>query len=1063
MSAKLLSIYFCLLWILSACVQQDSTNLGFASSNYPTGSASLTVPALYTTSKDIGLTLNSSNATEFAFFTDGSCNWKTAKWLPYSTSTSVRVPDSDGKKSIKVLFRNAAHFNSGDCSEVQIVLDTTKPTMPGTVTFSNTSLLTATPLFSFAASFDAGSGVDHYEARVVDFATEAIIADWVNLGVGNINQQLTSLNLTERNTYAIQVRAFDKIGNISDVTKSAAFTAGPLLQMTDINFSTQGGVYSVSVSLSSPAIQNVSMIVHTEDGTAISGTDYRPMSGKVITIPAGSSSGSFLIDILDNPTPGPQRTFQVVIDSVTNAAPITNSMNIGVPVGSGSFVTDFIGIATGLETSCGINSAGKTYCWGSNSYGEMGNGASSAVKKPSAVLVPSMPQAATQITMGEHTSCVILADKTVACWGYDGVGGFNYSPTVVPGLTNAVYISAMTYTFCTVNASGNASCWGDNTYGQIDASKTDHPTAFLITGLSGVTQITQQSQNTCALLSTGRVSCWGATINATPVDMGISDVTDIASGINHTCAVNSSGQVLCWGDNATLQLGQPSPVVSSWTTPLLLPQFTSAQKIFAGGSSTCALKIDQSLWCWGKNSTGLTGSPFYGNQDTATQVLKDSNIKTVSISPGFHTCAVLTNGHVTCWGGNSSSGLLGGGYLYNKRYYFPIDPSFIGNIGLISNLTLSHAQTCYKSSEGTSCWGFNYVDYTLNLSNVFQTFYNYLWGSSANSPSVTDSVAGANHRCLLYSNGSVKCHGGNDVGQLGNGTTTDSSALVSVNLPAGVLATRISAGMAHTCVDGNDGKVYCWGFNHSGQLGYTTSGIEYSRSPQAVTGVGLQQVRANFFTTCALRTSDGNLVCWGSNKAGVFGNGTTANSTSTPVLVPLPGPPKKFDIGTQHACAIYGAGNALYCWGSNAVGQLGLGDLTDRTSPTLLSGVTNVQSIALSATHTCAIDSNSRIWCWGYNGAGELGINNVAIPMQKTPLLLPTILGGATKIGVSSTTVFNKSSNYDVSNVYSTTCAVIHLGDGYPHDSLKCWGGNGDNIGSRFSWSFAQGVPLTYQ
>lgn len=1067
MRSFLLVIPFLWLLLFSACSQKNASTIEFAQSNYPTGTASLATPALYTASTQVSLNLNSSSAADVTYFTDGTCKWQNATWTTYTSSLTAVIPSGDGMKNINVMFRNADHFVSS-CSTVQITLDTTAPTAPGTITFDNTaSLLTATPVFSFAASLDAGSGVDHYEARLVDYTTEAPITSWSNIGNTTIGQQVTSLSLTERISYAVQLRAIDKVGNISAITKSSAVTAGPLLQLADTNFSSKGGVYSVTVNLSSAAFQNVQLTVHTVDGTALSGLDYRPMSGKTITIPAGSSSGTFLIDILDNPVGSTSRKFQVVVDSISNAALATSSMNIGVPVGVGSVVNNFTSIvASPGGSTCAINSTGSVYCWGDNTSGQVGNGSvggNSAI----ATQVTSLPQAATKIALGFAHACAILADKTVRCWGYGGYYALGNNSTansanaISPtGLSDIVDISSNNYTTCAINSTGSVYCWGLNTGGQIDGTYTNIPTPILISGLSGATQISRQGNNSCALLSTGDAKCWGSSYGPTPMSMGLTNLTSLSSGFGHTCGVDSSKQLWCWGSNTNLQLGQPSSLSSSFFTGKLFPYFTNVQKVFTGSYSTCAMKADNTVWCFGLNDRGQIGNSFYGTIGTPQQILNSYAVSTLAMGQ-YHGCAVLTNGQSRCWGANAS-GLLGGGYYNTDRNYFPTDPSFLSNMGTITNLTVSHGQVCYTNSDGYNCWGANTANIGLNVANAFQTFWSYLWGTAASTPHIVSSATGAWHMCYLYSDGSVKCAGKNEVGQLGNGTLTASNTLVNVTLPGGVTASRISAGLAHTCIDGSDNNVYCWGFSYQGQLGVNAPS-NYFNTPQQVSVAGLHNVTAKFYSTCAQRISDGQLMCWGANWSGLFGNGTSGTAVWGPQQVSLPGAPISYDIGYQHGCAIYGTNHDLYCWGFNNVGQVGVGDTTMRTTPVLVTSLTNVQAVSLSGFHTCAITNSGKAYCWGLGSDGALGNGDASRANQLAPSLVSSIVGGATQIGAYSVTNFDYTSNYSFSNSVQMTCAVISLGAGYAHDSIKCWGGYGDDIGSRFSWFSSQGVPVVFQ
>jgi alpha-tubulin suppressor-like RCC1 family protein len=308
----------------------------------------------------------------------------------------------------------------------------------------------------------------------------------------------------------------------------------------------------------------------------------------------------------------------------------------------------------------------------------------------------------------------------------------------------------------------------------------------------------------------------------------------------------------------------------------------------------------------------------------------------------------------------------------------------------------------------------------------------------AASPAGTASIsAGGNTSCALE-RGSAYCWGDNSSGQLGDGSTTDSSSPVAVDLSgalAGKTLTQISVGDSDTCALDDTGAAYCWGGNASGELG--DGSTTDSSSPVAVDVSGalagkiLTQISVGAFSVCAL-DSAGTAYCWGYNGYGELGTGSNARVSAVPVAVDTSGALAgktlaQISAGSVNACALDTAG-AAYCWGDNQTGAVGsTAAATLQTTPVavytggVLAGKTLTQ-VSAGDLYACALDSGGAAYCWGDDDWGQLGDNTMSDSSQETPVAVDT--SGALA-GKSLT---------QISAGYIDSCALDGTGAAY------CWG-----------------------
>ncbi len=343
----------------------------------------------------------------------------------------------------------------------------------------------------------------------------------------------------------------------------------------------------------------------------------------------------------------------------------------------------------------------------------------------------------------------------------------------------------------------------------------------------------------------------------------------------------------------------------------------------------------------------------------SAQAVTQAPMITISAGGG-HSCALTTTGGVECWGDDSGGELDDGSTGASS---VPVAASGLSS-GVVS-ISAGFFSTCALTVAGAvECWG----DELLGSGTTPTTVSGLSSGVSAIS-------AGYNFACALTSAGGVECWGVNAYGQLGNGTTYNSTVPVAVSgLSSGVVA--ISAGDEHACALTSAGGVECWGKNYYGQLGDNgaTGYDAFSSVPVAVSGLssGVSAISSGGDHTCAL-TGTGAVDCWGDDAEGQLGDGTT---TSSPVPVPVSGLSsgvRAISAGEDHTCALTNAG-AVECWGDNTDGELADGMTGNSSVPVEVNGLSSaVSAITTGYDDTCALTGTGGVECWGYNGYGELG------------------------------------------------------------------------------------------
>jgi alpha-tubulin suppressor-like RCC1 family protein len=475
----------------------------------------------------------------------------------------------------------------------------------------------------------------------------------------------------------------------------------------------------------------------------------------------------------------------------------TASVKLAQPPLTLAGVTSVVGQG---ESYCALVTSGDVYCWGSNNYGQLGNGTTKNSSRPVAVSA-----------VGGKGRLTGVASVVADAFGY----GSQY---------------------CAVLRSGGVDCWGLNGDGQLGNGTTkqsDTPVAVLAVGgtglLTGAKQVQPEIYGFCARLSSGGTACWGLNENGqlgdntltgpdscgadenpcstTPVTVvttagtgALSQVSSIVAEGESMCALLTTSGVDCWGYGPNGQLGNGSESGSSYPVAVEglggTGSLTGVTILTGGndsGTSICARLSSGRADCWGDDTWGELGNGTTGLfNDSDVPVAVEGvggqgtlgSVARVTGVPGQTNCAVLTSGGVDCWGYAGAIGDPSVTGLVSNVPVKVVGPGSKGTLGGVSSLAVGDngdgGNVCaLLTSGGVDCWGFT--------SSGLSTAPKAVSGFGSKKPLIRVRALVSDEdgsTCALLATGGVDCWGADVVGQLGNGTTSGSYVPVPVLAPA---------------------------------------------------------------------------------------------------------------------------------------------------------------------------------------------------------------------------------------------------------------------------------------
>ena len=373
----------------------------------------------------------------------------------------------------------------------------------------------------------------------------------------------------------------------------------------------------------------------------------------------------------------------------------------------------------------------------------------------------------------------------------------------------------------------------------------------------------------------------------------IYSLTAIGAGYNYTCVVMDTNGMKCWGKGGTGYLGNGGSYTVHEPVAVNMPTYPPTAVEMSGGDGhhTCMIVSNGSFYCWGEDFNGQIGHSHYScggwcNSPHGPSTLGGKAALTI-VTGIHHTCAIAVDETLYCWG-RDDYGQVGDGFPTGGHHtptHIELPP---GRTAVAVNAAVDSSCVILDNGSGM-CWGLNtygQLGIGTNDSKDVPTYMSVL----PENRSLVALDMGFGHTCGILDDGLVYCWGNNTQGQFGDGTNNNSLSPRAASLPPGRTAISIDAGTFHTCAILDDSSAYCWGMNTYGQLGDgTTNNSTTPVSVQMPSGLGVAEITTGNKHSCAVATN-ASVYCWGAHGEGALGLGE-GNDSDIPAFV---------DIGAEY-------------------------------------------------------------------------------------------------------------------------------------------------------------------
>ncbi|MEZ5077442.1 MAG: hypothetical protein R2725_08370 [Solirubrobacterales bacterium] len=400
-------------------------------------------------------------------------------------------------------------------------------------------------------------------------------------------------------------------------------------------------------------------------------------------------SGAAAVSFVAPPSPGTYH-YRAVAGSASPATEVEVRPCAGFP--------PLPQIYGGGNHSCEIDVFGEAWCWGSNKYGQLGDGSFEDRLKPVRV---TGGHAFVDMALGSDHTCGLTAAGKTYCWGSNENAGGSYyagavgdgsttdrsAPAAVSGGHSFVKLAAGAGHSCGLTAAGSAYCWGNNGYGQLGQgdepkSVTDHRTTPVRVGGGGFSDIAATSYTNCGIAG-GRAYCWGIARlgyyrETSPATVpGSSSLVSVVATAGGGCGLNAAGSAYCWGRSGDGQLGRDTGSTTYVEAAGAVSGGHSFSALSAGNRHVCGIAQAGPTYCWGYNNFGPLGrgSSDLAAHPTPEEVSGAHSFTRLGLGSG-HSCAIDNGSVAWCWGINNLGQLGVGTAGFEESRYVPNTPLF---------------------------------------------------------------------------------------------------------------------------------------------------------------------------------------------------------------------------------------------------------------------------------------------------------------------------------------------------------------------------------------------------